>query len=524
MSVFTYMSHGYFGRRARGLLAAGALATAAGACSAALDFTECASDEDCAAYYEDDKPMRCEASQCVVRASGCGANSQCAGLGEAYICTNSATARVCASTESELCSAPIYPGDGSPSDDVVFIGVMMPKEGPDAELGAALEKAALQAVKDFNAASELQNGSKIAVVTCDTKGDRDQAILAGTHLGETLTIPVFVGPLDDVEFTAVVEKATLANRVNAFTTGPMVSADLSEIDTLDLVWLTMPGAKYQGRALGSRIERDFAEVPNANAILLLAQNSYGTSMYEALATQPTGSGPNRVPEIPGGQYISSYQTVDDAKARLDAALGGSFGDPSMLIVLGRSEVAEVLQHYKASGKPWPQRVYVPHRAMAAVAALGDPDLAGVVTAIAPVLETPGLEQLRTRAKDTSLPPEAALAYDATMLSLLGMAAVRENDPVVGPKIATAMARLADKDGDPVDFASAPGTFIPAATGALKGGTNLDVAGLSGPLDFDGEGAVCGDMIAYRLDDSGAAWVAQGTWAAMCPDATGGWDM
>lgn len=502
----------------------GVLGVIAGACSATLDFTECYEDADCAAFFDDNKPMYCAANTCQVREKGCDANSQCAGLGEAFICATSSAPRECASTETDECGAPIYPG-GEVSDDVAFIGVMLPKTGADAALGEAMEKGVLAAVEEFNGSGELPNGDKIALVVCDTKSEVASATSAGRHLGDTLAIPVLIGPVDDVEFTAVVDQVTFAPGVNAFTMGPMVTADMSELDTsANLVFQAMAGAKYQGPALGARIGADFMDDPTANAVLLLAEDAYGLSLYNAVATEETG-GPSQIPQVPGNQFIASYRGLDDAtkgaKAKLDAALT-SFDMPQMLVLLGRAEVADIIAYYKTTGAPLPQKIYVPQRAMAAVAALKDKDLAGVVVAITPDLDTPQLAKLRTRLGESSLAPEAGLAYDATMASLIGMAAVKSGDIVVGLRVADAMEKLSDKSGVPVDFGTGPKMFVPAALSAFATGKSVDLTGITGPLDFDAKGEVCSPLAAHTLDESGEAWVKTAVFTPACPDTTGEW--
>lgn len=503
----------------------GALGVVAGACSATLDFTECYEDADCASFFDDNKPMNCVANVCRTREDGCEAHSQCAGLGEDHICATSSAPRECASTKTQECGAPIYPG-GEISDDVVFVGVMLPKTGADKALGLAMEKGVLAAVEDFNAHGELPSGDKIALVVCDTQSEVASATSAGRHLGDTLTIPVLIGPVDDVEFRAVVDQVTFAQGVNAFTMGPMVTADVSDLDTgtSGLVFQAMAGAKYQGPALGERIAADFAGDPTADAVLLLSEDPYGFSLYAAVATEDTG-GPKQVPQVPGNQFIASYRGLDDAakgaRAKIDTALM-TLPEPPMLILLGRAEVADIIEYYKSTGAPLPQKIYVPQRAMAAVAELADPDLAGVVVAIAPELDTAQLTKLRGRLGESTLPQEAGLAYDATMASIFGMAAVKSGDLVVGLRVADAFKKLSDKQGAVIDFGEAPSKFVASALAQFNSSKTVDLNGITGALDFDLQGEVCAPIGAYTLDASGAKWEKTAVFTPACPATTGAW--
>jgi len=521
-SVLSHLLPRMSGRLVAGGLLAASLAAIVGACSATLDFTECLDDNDCAKFFEDNQPMFCDGNVCKVRDGGCDSNSQCAGLGAQFICTNSATTRVCEATDVDGCEAPIYPG-GEMADDVVFTGLMLPKTGADKVLGADMEKAALAAFADFNKSGALQSGDKVATVVCDTKSDPTAAVAAAKHLGDRLTVPVFIGPVDDLEFTRVVDEVTFAPRVNAFTMGPMVTAALDGLDTGDLVFSAMPGAKFQGAALGRRIGGEYGGNMNANLLLVFSFDAYGEALYDATATMSTGAGkPKRIPDLPGAQAVKSFTSVDEASSFLEDNVGGSWGVPNVLVLFGRSEVAEILKRYKAAGFAWPERIFVSQRSMAAVAALADASLAGVVVAIAPDLETAKLAALRTRIGQPSLSAEAALAYDATMSSLLAMAAVKAGGPVVGLPVAKAVTKLADKTGVAVDFGEAPSKFVPAAVEAFKAGKGVDIAGITGALDFDAEGEVCGPIGAFTLDATGGKWTKVATYTPACPDTAGTW--
>lgn len=505
---------------ALGLLAASGSAVV-GACSATLDFTECLDDADCSKFFENQQPMFCDANVCKTRAGGCSSNSQCAGLGEAFICTNSMT-HLCESTEADGCEAPIYP-NGETADNVVFVGLMVPKTGADKDLGLAMEKAALAAVEDFNKSGALQSGDQIATVVCDTQSNPDAAVAAAKQLGDRLTVPVFIGPVDDLEFTRVVGEVTFAERVNAFTMGPMVTADMSGLDTNNLVFSPLPGAAYQGAAIGGRIGADFAGNADANLLLVFSYDDYGLSLYAATATMSTGAGkPSRIPELPGPQGVKSYNDVDEASQFLDDNVTGSWGVPDALVLFGRAEIAEILKRYKAAGHPWPTKIYVPQRAMSAIAALGDTSLAGKLVAIAPDIETAKLAALRSRTGDPNLAPQAALAYDAAMSSLLAMAAAQANEPVVGPTVSKYVAKLADPAGTAVDFGQAASKFVPTAVSELKAGKSINIAGYTGALDFDAQGEVCGPIAAFALDATGKSFAKTAMYTPSCPTPAGTW--
>lgn len=509
-------------RTRAGLLAlAGLGAAALGACSAALDFTECREDADCADFFTADmKPMQCSKEQCVAR-TRCTSNSQCSGLGDDYICNISGS---CAATSSDQCDPPVYPGDEA-SDKVIFIGSIVARTGDDAALGAAAEKGFLRALEDFHAGGGTVNiGSEpqtVALVPCDSAGSVVQATAAAKHLGTGLTVPAILGPLDDDELVKIAQDVSIANGVLAFTHSPTATTDI-DFDDKSLVWLTNTKAEFQGRAFGTHLQHEIdASVFTSGdpaATLLFAQDAYGYSMYYALATQAQDGQPNRIPEI-NSQVVSSYNSLDTGKLRID-----SFGDTDILIILGGAEVAELLRHFKTTGKPWPRRVYVAQRSFAAVKALGDATLVDSLRAIGPDLETKNLAELRKRLGDPAAPAEVGLAYDAAMVTLLAMSGHTSSEPVTGVSIRSAMGKLSDPGGAPVSFGDAPAVFVKAAVTALRAGKTVNLDGASGALDYRSDGSICGDMVAFALDPTGKNLVPVERFAADCSKSpvTGTW--
>ncbi len=505
-----------------GLLAVTGLgAMAFGACSAVLDFTECREDIDCADFFTADmKPMQCDNQQCVAR-TRCTSNSQCAGLGVEYICNLSGS---CAATTSDQCGEPIYPDD-KPSDKVIFIGSIVSRSGDDAALGATAEKAFKRALDEFHAGGGMvkvgDEDQMVALVPCDSANSTVSATAAAKHLGTGLTVPAILGPLDDDELVTVAKSVSIANGVFAYTHSPSATTDI-DFDDKSLVWLTNPKAVFQGRAFGSHLQHEIdASVFDSGdpaATLLFAQDAYGYSMYYALATQKQDGQPNRIPEI-NSQVVSSYNNLETGKLRID-----SFGDTDILIILGGAEVAELLRHFKTTGKPWPRRVYVSQRSFAAVQALGDATLVASLRAIGPDLETENLAALRKRIGDAKAPGEFGLAYDAAMVTLLAMSSHTGAEPITGVSIRAAMGRMSDPAGTKVSFGDAPATFVKAAVAALQGGKTINLEGVSGPLDYRNDGSICGDMVAFGLDPTGKTLVPIEHFAASCDQSplTGTW--
>lgn len=492
-----------------------ALGAGAGACTATLDFTECRVDADCSKFFEDDKPMRCEDFQCVVR-DRCDGNSQCAGLGEGYVCTVVGT---CIQVESDLCSAPVYPeAEEMAGDEVLLIGSIVAKDGPDAALGEAVEAAIRLAIADFNAITKLQNGKAIALVPCDSQGDKSKARAAATHLGDALAVPAILGPLSDGELYDVAYNVSIVNGIRAFTHSPTAAAELDFPD-MNLVWQTQVATQYQGRAIGEHIAFETAEGTfdaEPTTVMLFAQSgSYGYALYHAIATEETPGEINRIPEA-GAQKISSYSTAADGMAKLDEYVDAN---TEVLVLAGGSEVGEMLSHLVETDTV-PTRVYIGPPSRASVQMRGDVGLAGSLRLIGPDLMGPTAQGIRDRLGDSAATPEVALAYDATMTTLLAMTAIPSDSAITGPNIAKNMARLNEADGLAISFGDPPEAFIKDAVDQLAGGKDLQVTGASGQLEYLDDGTMCGDLAAFTFD--GAAFTVGQRFATSCPEATGTW--
>ena len=113
-----------------------------------------------------------------------------------------------------------------------------------------------------------------------------------------------------------------------------------------------------------------------------------------------------------------------------------------------------------------------------------PTLMNALEGVSPNIQDPtNFEDfnIRYRVVYSDLNPLSAspLGYDAALVTLMGMVAGGAN----GVDIATAMPRLADTaGGTPVPMGSQQA--IVDARELLVGGGNIDLGGVSGPLDFD----------------------------------------
>jgi len=163
-------------------------------------------------------------------------------------------------------------------------------------------------------------------------------------------------------------------------------------------------------------------------------------------------------------------------------------------------------------------VYIGPRSAAAVAALGDATLSESLRLIGPDLGGEAALAVQARVGETI--PEVALAYDATMATLLAMAGIAEGSAVTGPSIVKNMARLNNADGLAISFGDDPKDFVKAAVDELAKGADLQVSGASGPLEYQGDGTICGELTAFTFD--GSAYTAVERFTPDCELVEGTW--
>jgi hypothetical protein len=119
--------------------------------------------------------------------------------------------------------------------------------------------------------------------------------------------------------------------------------------------------------------------------------------------------------------------------------------------------------------------------------------------------------------------EAGLAYDAAMVTLLGMSAHNGNEPITGLAIRSAMSRLNDTTSTVVSFGEDPAKFVKTAITEIGAGKTIDIDGASGPLNYRSDGTICGDLVAFELAADAKSLVPADTFTASCPEGlTGTW--
>jgi branched-chain amino acid transport system substrate-binding protein len=478
-------------------------------CSLALKFEECRTDADCMTGGE---PLVCnDEGECIPAPDPgtvpCATNADCVAAFDAnHVCGPMGG---CAVLLSQHCQT-IVPPDGAAPDSIEWIASMLPTSGYYADTFGLLENAVQLAVEDFNDVTSLSGSKKVGWVACDTQGDKGIAGLIAEHLALT-GISTIVGPALPDE---LLEIASTTTGAGMFVISPTASAaEISDLADNDLIWRTIPSDAAQANAIVDRLP--LLDPPPDRIMILAKRGPYGQGLFDAVKPAADELFPGTVASL---YYDDPGTTEDDFQAIIanTVAFAAEHHADTMLL-LGDVDTSSMLLFYlsnawEGSGDPLPRFVFS-HGGVAFMEPSVEtvdpgfiPTLAANVEGISPIIQDEqNFDSFDTRygirfSGEGQL-PMTALAYDATIVALLGMAAAGDNP--TGAAVADGMELLVDKSGTVVSFDTPALSFISDARDAVVDGTGVDLKGVSGELDFDLEtGEVRTNLYSYGLVPAG----------------------
>jgi hypothetical protein len=419
--------------------------------------------------------------------AGCTSNKSCVDAhgGEPWICR--ADDRTCVSMRSEDCSVLAEAGDVE-SDSTVWLGAMFPLEGGF--------KAELNAVelgrRDFAETLGRTGASRrIAVVSCDTRGDVDRA---ARHLADDLRVPaVLLGLVTANDIVDVASRVFTPRDVLTMlpvSASPLVTA-VPQGPSGRLVWRSAfnsadvadPIASFIERVLESRTGRTGAA--RTRVAYLHARTVVARGFAERLLPVLRFNGKSAVDngddfrDVAYDESDASYASAFEALAQFR---------PHVVIDMPSTTAATraVVERYDKSG-PATAPTYVfttvllPEiRDFVAASAERRRRFFGMsaVTASAENAqfvdhynETFPEKVTRRTSPGSSYDGFYALAYAAVALG---------DAPVTGPAMARAFSRLA---GPGKSFAVGPQSIF-SASAELHAGANIDLQGVESALELD----------------------------------------
>ncbi|MDP2339868.1 MAG: ABC transporter substrate-binding protein [Deltaproteobacteria bacterium] len=410
---------------------------------------------------------------------------------------------------------------------VEIFGVLLPLTvgGVADEAGRTREAAVRVAVDEINLSGGI-DGRTLAGISCDSGTDTAKAQRAADHLvriGVSAVVGEAASPRTLAVFTETLLPAGVLMMAPSST-----SIDLTTQPDDQLLFRTTVSDEKQGPLLGELV---IDETTAADTVVVIAaDDSYGAPLADAVtAGVCAGLVCSRLLVTHRFDDIVDVGVARAALRTIDEDLGDrppAERDSPLVLV--------VLIGQKAQLAPW----------LAALDSLDDDDddrYAGValaftdtmrerslldlvaadhrVTGTAPVQETAQVEQQILR---DSLPddvdvdqPFAAHAYDAAAVVGLLHAATGEQRPG-GAALSAAIARLVDGEAVALIGQTAGQRNIVRALGSLGEDNDIDIDGISGPLDFDVNGDVDGDIEVWIVCDEAIETADLTTARPSCP--------
>ncbi len=437
----------------------------------------------------------------------CTTSADCATEGETFVCGASNT---CVNVLNATCTSIA----GQPSlqnPDTIVFGSLLPTEGDNAIIGVPIQNAQDLAVTEVNASGGTTRGD-IAVVNCDSGGDTDQSLDVIDHLVNTVGVPAILGPA----FSGVVSGTwRTTTGAGVMTISPSAtSADITGLLDDDLVWRTAASDAFQSGAIADLVRCRRTAEPSITKIVGLGKNdTYGRGLLNSIR-DALG------PELGQDNFADTFYdnpaevALPDYEGAITAVLSSVSPDsdpanpeaiPDIAIILGTTEVAEVLQRFEArvrtidlTGTSTVRYIMADGGRLDAVRDLivADPTLEGRIEGTEPDHENGAtFETFRGRygaAFDGDEPGIFAQnSYDSVYLLALAVSALDSTTSITGSAIATAMDRLVSSGlpATPGDYSSSRNT--------LSLGGEINYEGASGPLDFDDNGEAGTDVVRWR---------------------------
>jgi branched-chain amino acid transport system substrate-binding protein len=367
-------------------------------------------------------------------------------------------------------------------EGVITLGSILPTEGDAATIGRPLEQAARLALLEINDAGGLGGGRRLAMVHCDSRGNRAQGVEVARHLVERLGVPLIIGPAFSSVFIDVTTQVSAPG--GTMTLSPSATSPLiAGIDDRGLGWRTAASDAFQAVAIADLVRtRGFRRV-----VALGKDDAYGRGLLDRVGSElVTDLGEDA---FFGALYPDPGAVANPDFATVVARALEAQPDAEVALLLGTNEAAAILQLFeRALGE---RAAPATLRYVLTDGGKVDETLSLVAASPALLPRVEGTEPdhrngavhtafgLRFQQRFGASPGIfAANAYDAVYLAALALAA-EPGTPPTGASIAASFARLVK--GRPIE--AGPSAFGEARA-ALGAGGAVDFIGASGPLDFD----------------------------------------
>jgi branched-chain amino acid transport system substrate-binding protein len=399
----------------------------------------------------------------------------------------------CAPLKSEDCKDVLADPSDLSDNNTVYLGAVLPMEGPDESTGKPMRNSIELARRDFSGQGGLapvrvgMAKRPLVVVVCS---DNDDAARATTHLTDVVRVPAIIGAAFSGVTLALANEVTIPKGVLLISPSA-TSTYITDLQDSGLVWRTSPPDTLQAVAVAGTVAavepqvRSTAGLMAADKIKLAIAHrgdGYGVALADALFTLLEFNGLSPA-EQEAFFLRTNYGDPDDpANTNPEMLYNQSVQKvldmtPHVIILIGTSESVTHLYENIESG--WSPGTTKPFYVVTDGGQL--PELLALVD-----------DEKRTRILGT-VPGTVSSLYglfksqyhsvfaDGTSAQVFGSAGAGDL-PVTGLGLVAGLKRLVQPASVAIDVG---GSGINAAHEKLLTTTeNVDFNGASGPLDFD----------------------------------------
>ena len=367
---------------------------------------------------------------------------------------------------------------GSSSSARITIGALLPFTGERAESGAAIQQALILAGERINAAGGI-SGRPLHIDVRDTRSTLTTGVEEGEALLARADVMGLVGPEEDEVGLALLP--ALKRHQRAMVSGGLISPKLETTDSGGYFFRTNPTAVNYGRALALRVVGD----GKRRVSILYSSNEYGAALGQSMAAELTRlgatvlstSGAGKATPFEPGQrsYVPLLKGLQDLSPEV------------FVLIADPPSGADIIRDWWLIGRggTW---YFSPSLQSEAFVRLAPPGVVNGMVGVAPAIRD---AQDFGRVFSERWPgdvggPTAAFYYDAVALLALALqsAAVAGGGAIDPAALPEHISRVAGPPGRSVSWRD-----LGAALEAVRQGQEIDYDGVSGFVDFDGQGNI-----------------------------------
>lgn len=394
------------------------------------------------------------------------------------------------------------------SDDTVWIGTMFPKTGPDgASFGLANDRAVELARRDFAQTMSASSARLFGVISCDDAVDPRRA---ATHL-VAQGVPAVIGFHSSVEAMELASSIFLPKKIAtiaALNTNPLVTRVPASGPRL--VWRTTYSSANAAAALSAFVET----LAPTKVALIRPKHAAGAAFSETVFATLRFNGKSA---LDNGYAFRELTFEEEGKDLANLVEPLARFAPNVILYAGPTGLIDGV--FAPLEARWPKDAPRPRYASVALMPKelldfigSDGDRRKRFFGVTPVSSTPANARFVMHYNEAFPEPITRTiapnsSYDAFYLLAYATYALPRSEPVTGPSLTGAFARLVPSASTTRTIDVGLSSIFDGYT-ALANGQSFDLDGATGPLDFDlatGEAPFDQAILCAGIDEGGKAF-------------------